>query len=108
MVIMLYSYSSILVYSVLKGYNKSIFKVYILMSALVFLIEDPMPDHNKVYQVNALEQIHSSNEQCVEIKGNGKILSWKPIDDCADSKLQSEVLEIWKVSSSEKLFYQKY
>jgi hypothetical protein len=61
-------------------------------------------DRNKCEKI-ALKEISESGEKTVKLQGDCTVLSWGKIIKPEDSELNAQLLNIWRVTSEKKLYY---
>lgn len=103
----LYGFSSwiIIKHVPLKIIKKGMYIIMLLLIAGYFTIVDKLELSNNQCEKQALEQLSTSTSSSVELDYPCKVLSWEVISNKNDSKLNSELLTIWRITDKETLYY---
>lgn len=85
--------------------RKYIYYTVIIVFLIVFVNADKSELNENECEKQALMTISNSDKQIVPLKQNCKVISWEPITDYNQSKLNAELLKIWNITDETKLYY---
>lgn len=100
------AYTSRFVMTMLRG--RSLIGYIFLLSLVVILYSFADRVKHEPYQceLQSLRMIASSSEDTVKLNNQCPVLEFRIVNDPEHSKLKGELLQRWRVTSKQKLFYQ--
>ena len=87
--------------------RKGVYYGIIVIFILIFTNADRSKLNENECEKQALITISNSDKKIVPIINDCKVISWEPIADYKQSKLNSELLIIWNITNETRLYYNK-
>ncbi len=85
--------------------RKLLYYTAIITFSLIFFNADKSNLNENKCEKQALISISNSNKKIVPIKNNCKVLSWEPITDYNQSRLNARLLKMWNITNEIKFYY---
>ena len=103
--IMVFGISALFLIKNLAGKQKKWFLAVVFGVLLLFTINDEALFDKNQCERAALMEISKANGNTVRLPGDCKVLSWKKTATPEESKLNSELLTMWRVTKVNTLYY---
>ncbi len=98
-------------FTLLTSFQFSMKKVYagaLVVALLIFSAAEVRFIHSQNnHEREALQTISESKDSIVQIKSEGRLLTWNKVIDYHDSEIAAQVLQYWGVVKEKKYYYQK-
>ncbi len=94
-------------YFLLGKMKNKFYPVAVIVFSLIFINAGRASLHGNDCEKYALQTIANSNEKIVLLEEDCTVLSWFPIRDYHQSRLNAKLLKIWGVTDEERLYYSK-
>lgn len=95
--------TSFLLEKIKKG--KNVYYAVVITFLVVFENADKSELNENECEKQALITLSNSDKEIVSLQQNCPVISWKPITDYNQSKLNAELLKIWNITEEAKLYY---
>ncbi len=105
--IFIYAKSSYHLIKLLNGKSWNLYIILIIVFTLIFSNADKPEFKKNQCEKFALEKIANSTDKVVLIDNDCTVLSWEKITDSKKSILNGQLLNIWRITSYTKQYYQK-
>ena len=79
----------------------------LILIAMNFTIVDKPDYDNNTCERDALEKISKSNENIVKLENDCLIMTWVKVKDPAFTETNSQVLQLWNITETPKLYFQE-
>jgi hypothetical protein len=86
-------------------YSGLLYKITIVAVLLLFTMADKIHFNRNRCEKEQLKFIAHYHETVVPVKTSCHVLSWHPIQNPDESKLIGKLIAIWKITPSEKMYY---
>ncbi len=105
--IIVFGLSTVFLYKNMNFKEKKWYAPLILTILLMFtLADEPRLDNNECER-QALKEIANSQDTLVELHNDCNVLSWEKITDPNQSELNAQLLNLWGITKTQKLYYSK-
>ncbi|MFK7755685.1 MAG: hypothetical protein AB8B53_02010 [Flavobacteriales bacterium] len=105
--ILIYGRTSLYLIHHFSSNSKKVYIGLIFLISAIFMNADRSSFNQNLAEKNALYQIANTDEPVVHINPNCLLLSWEPIYNPNDSELNAELLLMWNITDSKKLYMNK-
>lgn len=105
--IFIYGITTYFLISNIDNKFKKLYLGLVLVFSFVFTFADKLESNKNHCEKEALLTISRSNDNIVELENDCTILSWDKITDPKKSKLNGQLLHLWNITNSPKLYMQK-
>ncbi len=104
----LFVQSCVFIFEIIPGNSKSrkVLSVYAFGIILLFSAADLPSLRKDNCERASLEMLSISNEKIVRLSDQCTIASWYIISDAKESQVNATVFQFWKITGTEKLYYQ--
>lgn len=103
----IYGLTTLFLIKSISKQKRGFYLLAVVCVAIIFTNADEPEFHKDDCQRNALTEIANSTDDVVLLESDCKVLSWKNIETPEASKLNSELLNYWNVSTDGKLYYHR-